>query len=366
MSLLRRRGAAGGAPDSYNPPPMSGALVEFDGSRGEGGGQVLRTSLSLSLGTGRPVRIWNVRANREKPGLRPQHLTAVRAAAAIGRARLRGDAVGSREILFEPGHVEGGDFRFDVGTAGSTTLVLQAVLPPLLTAPGPSNLVLEGGTHNVKAPPYDFVERAYLPVVQAMGPSVKLRLERMGFYPRGGGRIRTEVRPATRLGRVEIPERGALRAIRARAVVAGLPSHVAERELDVVRRAFLPDRVELRVEERPPDEGPGNVLSIEVESERATEVFTGFGERYVRAEEVARRAVTEARRYLAAGVPVGEHRADQLLLPMALAPAGGSFRTLAPSLHATTNADVIRAFLPEARIEFTEEGKDVWRVEVGR
>ncbi|MCI0342049.1 MAG: RNA 3'-terminal phosphate cyclase [Planctomycetales bacterium] len=348
---------------------MDGGLVELDGSQGEGGGQVLRTSLSLSLVTGRPVRLWNIRANREKPGLRQQHLTAVRAAAEIGRARVRGDEVGSRELLFEPGRVEPGEYRFAIGTAGSTTLVLQTVLPPLLTAAGATALVLEGGTHNVKAPPYDFVARSFLPLLERMGPAFKARLERYGFYPRGGGRLRIEVQPATQLGRLEILERGPVRALRARAVVAGLPKHIAERELDVVRRGLSgdgPERVEVRVEERPPDEGPGNAVTIEAEFERATEVFTGFGERNVRAEDVARGAVRETRRLLAAGVPVGEHLADQLLLPLALAPAGGAFRTLAPTLHATTNAEVILAFLPDVRIAFAEESKDVWRVEVGR
>jgi RNA 3'-terminal phosphate cyclase (ATP) len=158
-------------------------LLAIDGSHGEGGGQIIRTSLSLSLVTGKPFHVEHARANRAKPGLRPQHLTAVRAAAAIGNAQVEGAAVGSTEFTFHPGAVTPGDYTFNIGTAGSTTLVLQTVLPPLMIASAPSVLRFEGGTHNVHAPPYDFLERTFLPLVSRMGPQILIELGRYGFYP---------------------------------------------------------------------------------------------------------------------------------------------------------------------------------------
>jgi len=339
-------------------------MLTIDGSRGEGGGQILRSALALSLVTGKPFRIENIRAGREKPGLRRQHLTAVGAAKAIGRAEVEGASIGSRELAFSPGRVAPGEHAFAVGTAGSATLVLQTVLPALLTAREPSKLTLEGGTHNPFAPPFDFLEKAFLPIVNRMGPAVTATLERPGFYPAGGGRFTVEIQPAERLERVDLLERGAVRAVRARAVVAGLSRHVAERELKVVGRKLGLEAEHLFLEEAKTVRGPGNVLSIEVESEGTTEIFTGFGQRGVSAERVAQRAVREARRYLDAGVPVGEHLADQLLLPMALA-GGGAFRTLPLSRHSTTNVEVLREFLA-LDIMTDEESEEVRRVEIRR
>jgi RNA 3'-terminal phosphate cyclase (ATP) len=164
-------------------------MIEIDGSEGEGGGQVVRNACALSLVTGEPVRITNVRAKRSKPGLMRQHVTAIEAACAIGSATCEGLEVGSSDLTFRPGQVAAGDYRFSVGTAGSTGLVLQTVLMPLLLADGPSRLVLEGGTHNMLAPPFEFIQRSFLPIVRRMGGQVEARLVRHGFYPRGGGRI---------------------------------------------------------------------------------------------------------------------------------------------------------------------------------
>jgi RNA 3'-terminal phosphate cyclase (ATP) len=167
-------------------------MIVIDGSEGEGGGQVVRNACALSLVTGTPVRIENVRAKRSKPGLMRQHVTAIEAACVIGNAECEGLMVGSSALTFRPGKVVPGDYRFAVGTAGSTGLVLQTVLMPLLLADGPSRLVLEGGTHNMQAPPFDFIARSFLPVINRMGPSVSARLVRHGFYPRGGGRIEVD------------------------------------------------------------------------------------------------------------------------------------------------------------------------------
>ncbi len=337
--------------------------LKIDGSMGEGGGQILRSSLALSLITGRPVEIENIRAGREKPGLLRQHLTAVNAAAEVGGARVEGAALRSTHLSFHPGKVRPGEHRFAVGTAGSTTLVLQTVLPALLTAPGPSTLVLEGGTHNPFAPPFDFLDKAFLPLLRRMGPRVEATLERAGFYPAGGGRFEVRIEPVAKLGRLDLPERGEIKRRLARALVAGLPASIGHREVKAVRDLLSWERESLAVEEVRGSPGMGNILCLEVESEHVTEVFTAFGQRGVPAESVAARAVEEARAYLASGAPVGVHLADQLLLPMALA-GGGSFRTQAPSRHTLTNIEVLKMFL-DVEIEVKKVGRDDWSIEIG-
>lgn len=319
-------------------------MLEVDGSLGEGGGQVLRSSLALSMITATPLRILRIRAGRRKPGLRRQHLTAARAAAEISGARLQGAEIDATELGFTPRAITPGTYRFAIGTAGSATLVLQTVLPALLTASGPTRLTLEGGTHNPKAPPFEFLDRAFLPLINHMGPRVTTTLERPGFYPAGGGRMTVEIEPAERLRGLDLHERGKIVRRRATAIVAKLPAHIGERELRQVMRKVDWDRGWLHLEEMHDSAGPGNVLLLEIESERLTEVFTGFGQIGVRAEQVAIRAVRELRRYLKAGVPVGEHLADQLLLPLAIA-GGGGFTTLPLSRHATTQIELIGRFL---------------------
>jgi RNA 3'-terminal phosphate cyclase (ATP) len=338
-------------------------MLVLDGSQGEGGGQVLRTSLGLSLLTGTPFTIENIRANRSPPGLRRQHVTAVEAAAQVGDAEVEGAAVGARRLTFRPRAVRTGDFRFAVGTAGSCTLVLQTVLPALMSQPAGSRLVLEGGTHNPMAPPFDFLERVYLPLLERMGPRVRVTLERPGFYPAGGGKLVVDVDPAPLRG-LELLERGGLVRTRATAIVCHLPLHVAERELDVVRRKLKWAHADLEPREDPRSHGPGNVLLLDVETRHAREVVTAFGERGVRAEDVARKAVAELETWLEADVPVGEHLADQLLLLLAIA-GEGAFRTLPLSGHAATQIDVMARFLP-AKVSVTEVRKDAVDVRVTR
>ena len=332
-------------------------MITIDGSSGEGGGQVLRTSLALSLVTGKPFRMENIRAGRPKPGLKRQHLTAVKAAAAVGQATVEGAELNSRQIEFIPGEVRPGEYHFDVGSAGSTTLVLQTVLPPLMIASAPSQLRIEGGTHNIFAPPLYFLEKTFLPIVRRMGPSVDVTLQRAGFFPAGGGSIRVEIRPKQRLSRIDLLRRGEIVGRTARGIVSRLPLHIAEREVDVVvrRMSWPPDAAVTSEIESP---GPGNVVTAEIQSKDVTEVFTGFGQKGVKAEKVAASVVKEAKRYVAADVPVGEHLADQLLIPMALA-GGGSFRTLTPSDHTSTNIETLRYFLDvEVRAEQVE--RDAW------
>jgi RNA 3'-terminal phosphate cyclase (ATP) len=317
--------------------------IALDGAEGEGGGQILRTALALSLVTARPFRIERIRAARRKPGLLRQHLTAVQAAANVGHARVTGAELGSAALSFEPRELRSGEYRLSIGTAGSATLVFQTVLPALLCARGASQLTLEGGTHNPTAPPFDFVASSFLPIIRRMGPRVDARLDAYGFYPAGGGRITVEIEPSASLGSVELLDRGPVR-VHARALVSSLPETIAKRELAIVRERLGIERAMCRVECITNSIGPGNVLLIAIESDRVTEVVSGFGVKGVSAEKVASLACDEAERYLDADVPVGAHLADQLLIPMALA-KGGTFRTVTPTEHTVTNAKVIERFL---------------------
>lgn len=346
------------------------APLEIDGAMGEGGGQVLRSALALSMcsalqgpaGGGRAFHMTNIRAARRRPGLQPQHLAAVQAAAAVCGAGVEGAARDSTEITFTPDRVRPGEYHFATGTAGSATLVLQTVLPALLTASAPSRLVITGGTHNPLAPSFDFLALAFLPLLNRMGPRVTAHLLRPGFYPAGGGEIVVDIQPSSELHPFTLHERGALLERYATAAVSHLPRHIAERELRVLGRTLgLPDEA-LHTRVLTGAYGPGNVISVVIRSEWVTEVFTGFGERGVPAEVVAAGVVAQVERYLAAGVPVGERLADQLLVPLALA-GGGGFLTLRPSRHTTTNAAVIERFLP-VRIVLHELAPERWRVDV--
>lgn len=339
------------------------SMITVDGSIGEGGGQVLRTALALSIATRRACRIEHIRSKRPKPGLLRQHLTAVQAATAVGDAQVEGDTIGSTALTFVPRAIRAGEYRFAVGTAGSATLVMQTVLPPLLLASGESTLILEGGTHNPWAPPFDFLQRAFMPLVNRLGPSVETTLKRPGFYPAGGGAFAVTVRPSKVLGRLELIERGTVVARRVTAMLANLPRHIAERELRVALDLLNWRRECGSVVNVDGGPGPGNLVLIELESEHVTEITSGFGEVGVAAEAVADRAVKDMRRYLAAGVPVGVHLADQLLTVLAL--SEGEFRTVSLSRHSLTNIEVIRHFV-DVRIAVVEEGRDVVRVEVTR
>jgi RNA 3'-terminal phosphate cyclase (ATP) len=336
-------------------------FVEIDGSIGEGGGQILRTALSLSLVTGESVRIENIRAGRERPGLQRQHLACVRAAVQVSNGSASGVKMGSQTLEFRPGRVRTGEFLFDVGTAGSTTLVLQTVLLPLCLAGAPSDVTVIGGTHNPNAPPYEFLANAFVPLVARMGPRIDLRLERLGFYPAGGGRIRAKVLPAP-LEQVHLGERGPVERISAVIRLAKLPLHVAEREHRVLLRDLRMRPQDVETDATSDGDGPGNAVAVSVRCANVTEVFTGFGRKGLPGETVAAETAAAARAWIELDVPVGPHLADQLLLPLALA-GGGSFRTTAPTEHATTNAEVIAAFLPH-HVSFDEIGRGAWRVTV--
>lgn len=324
---------------------MTDRLIELDGAVGEGGGQILRSALTLSMCTGRPMRIKNIRAKRKKPGLMRQHLTAVQAAQAISGADVQGATVGSAELSFTPGAIRGGDYCFNIGTAGSCTLVLQTILPALLMANEDSRITLTGGTHNAMSPPFHFLQKAFVPLLARMGANVELQLNRFGFYPAGGGEITVAIKAGGTLMPLHLEARGERLNAYAESFFAGLPAHIAERELSVVKRRLAWNDEQLFMREINHNQGPGNALLITLEYEHVTEVFTGFGERGVSAETVAKRAAERARQYLAGEATVSHYLADQLLLPMALA-GGGSFTATEWSQHAATNAEVIQRFLP--------------------
>lgn len=336
-------------------------MIVLDGSHGEGGGQILRTALALALVTGKAFRMERIRARRAKPGLQRQHLTAVLAAAEVGHAALEGASLGSQQLVFRPREIRPGNYRFAIGTAGSATLVLQTVLPALWSAAGPSQIELEGGTHNPLAPPFDFLKRIFLPLVERMGPRITARLERHGFYPAGGGRATVNIEPQP-LRPMELLERGPVIHRQARVLLSRLPRSIGQREAAAVCRG-LDWPAESATIEEVDSPGPGNAVLVEIVCQQATELFSAFGQRGVPAEVVAEDVVRQARRWLEADVPVGEHLADQLLLPLALA-GGGRFRTVAPSSHFDTNRHTITQFLDHVAIDVQPQGADACLVTV--
>lgn len=328
--------------------------VDIDGSRGEGGGQILRTSLALSLITGRPITMRNIRAGRAKPGLRRQHVACVDAAVKLCGGTVHGAKVDSKYLELTPGPIRGGELAIDIGTAGSTTLVVQTILVPAIVGGHGLRATIRGGTHNPMAPPFEFLERVFLPRLREMGAEVTLALDQYGFVGdvRGPlGQLTLEIRPGA-LRPIEILDAAPSAQLHATALLSRLPTHVGGRELAVVRERFPDASCEVR---EVTDAAIGNLLMIEVGA--GHELITGFGEKGVRAELVAARACDAAAAYLAANVPVGEHLADQLVLPMALA-GGGRFRCAPLSLHATTNIETIGLFL-DVPIRVEPEGDAV-------
>jgi len=332
----------------------------IDGAKEEGGGQVLRSSLTLSIITGTPFRIENIRARRRRPGLLRQHLTAVQAATAVSGAQVKGASMGSDELVFQPQGVRAGEYAFSIGTAGSTSLVLQTVLPALAMADGPSVVELRGGTHNPSAPPFDFLEKTLFPLVKRMGPRVRATLHRAGFYPAGGGHATFRIEPSETLKPISLLERGPVTGRRIRALVASLPLDIGDREVAAAAESLGWDRSLGEVVRVENSFGPGNMVAVDLTSDHLTEVVTSFGEKGVSAEVVAKSAAREAQNYLDAGAPVGQHLADQLMLWVALA-GKGVFRTLQPTGHSTSQLDVIAAFLGR-EVRCTSLGSDGWEV----
>jgi RNA 3'-terminal phosphate cyclase (ATP) len=334
--------------------------IDIDGSTGEGGGQILRTALALSMCTGRATTIRHIRARRPKPGLMRQHLTCVQAAATVCAAVVEGAELGAQTLVFRPGPVRAGDYAFNVSTAGSCTLVLQTVLPALMTCAAPSRVTLGGGTHNPMAPSYHFIERSFVPLLRRLGVGVELELRRLGFYPAGGGEISARIHPpAGGLLPFDLTERGPLQAAYAEAFAPALPSSIAQRELAALASATGWSGEQLRMPPVRQNEGPGNALLATLAYAEVCEVVIGFGLKGVSSEQVARSVTKEVRAYQVSEGALGPHLADQWLLPLALAVAarGGSARFTCTELteHATTNIGVIERFLP-VRFEVAASG----------
>lgn len=321
-------------------------MLELDGSFGEGGGQILRTSLALSLLTGRAFHLRNVRARRARPGLQPQHLMSVRAAVAVGGAQTRGASRGSTDLVFEPGPVRGGAYRFDIGTAGATGLVLHTLYLPLaLRGDRPSALTLVGGTHNDKAPCFHFLDVTWRRYLELCGLRVSLRLLRPGFYPRGGGTVEAFLQPAARLHGVRLEERGPVKASGFSAV-AGLDTTIARRQARRARFRLEERGLEVDIREETWEGGPGTVLAVVLDTAPVPTLFFTLGARGKPAERVADEAVNQVLAYLDSGPGlVDPHSADQLVLPLALAEGSSEYGVSEVTLHLTTNVAVIRRFL---------------------
>lgn len=331
-------------------------MIELDGSMGEGGGQILRTSLALSLITQKPFRLFNVRAGRAKPGLQPQHLASVRAAATIGQASVRGDAVGSREIVFEPGPVVPGKYRFAIGTAGATGLVLHTVYLPLAwKTDAPSEITLVGGTHVSTSPCYHFLDTTWRAYMERIGLTVKLRLLNPGFYPRGGGVVDAIIQPVQRLNGLRLTNRDTIDRATGFSAVAGLPDHIARRQLRrlVYRLKNLDVNAEIVGEEW--EGGPGVVLAATFDQAPVPTMFFALGARGKPAEEVADELVDDAAKWIKSGAPVDPHSADQIILPLALADGPSEFLVSTVTRHLHTNIAVIQSFLNR---QITCDGKE--------
>jgi RNA 3'-phosphate cyclase len=325
---------------------MSANVIEIDGSEGEGGGQILRSSLSLALLTGKSFHLKHIRAGRSKPGLQPQHLTCVRAAAAIGQAQVRGDSLGSTDLTFVPGEVVAGDYHFDIKTAGATSLLLHTLYLPLaLRGQGPSKLTLVGGTHVLASPCYHSLDVTWRAYLDLMGLPLKLRLIRPGFYPRGGGKIQVEIPSCQHLRALQLQERGRVK-VHGFSAVAGLSEDIARRQakraVQRLSRLTSPDRFPLEQWQG----GPSSVLAVIVETTPAPALFFGLGARGKPADKVADEAVDEALGYLnAAPAAVDRHGADQILLPLAFADGFSTYTVAEVTPHLLTNLAVVRRFL---------------------
>lgn len=352
-------------------------MIHIDGSLGEGGGQVLRSSLTLSILTGQPVHLINIRARRPKPGLQAQHLTAVSTAAAICSAEVTGAAIGSEELIFVPGPVQPGSYRADIGTAGSTSLVLQTVFLPLaLGSPGstdqgsrrnqhsPVEIILTGGTHVPWSPSIHYLTMQWLPMLRRLGFNAEIELLLAGFYPEGSGQVRATIRPVERVAPLRLPERGALRSIRGISAVANLDMSIAERQRNraLTRLKGRHSKIEIELLDLPA-RNKGTFLLLLAEFKHSSACYVSLGAPGKRAEQVADEACLWLERFLESTGAVDEHLADQLLLPLAFAEGESLFRTARVTEHLRTNAQVIRAF-GAAEIEIGKEGGGVGLVRV--
>ena len=335
----------------------------IDGSQGEGGGQILRSALALSMCTQTPIKIHNIRAGRKKPGLSRQHLICVQASQAICKAEVSGAELGSQSLTFAPGDIQSGEYEFSIGTAGSTCLVFQTVLPALLLAKHPSSIRLKGGTHNSMAPSFDFIERCFIPTLRLMNIHMSTELTTYGFQPVGGGSWSATIEPMSAVSPLKLAERGEIQ-LSAVVTQAGLNSEIAEQQLGHVQKKLGLRSCDLDINQVTAP-CSGNVLSLRLKhADDTAEVIDSIGGIRSSAKRVADLAVDTAQRYLRSTAVVGEHLCDQLLLPMALG-SGGRFTTLKPTMHTLTNIDVIQTLL-DCEITVKELDHDCFEVQVSK
>ena len=323
-------------------------MIELDGSEGEGGGQILRSALALSALTGRPFKLINIRANRSKPGLQPQHLMCVKAAGAVCGANYKGASVGSSVLYFDPSTVRSGEYTFSIGTAGATSLVLHTVYLPLaLRGTGPSSVTVTGGTHNAHAPCYHFNEITWGGYLKRVGIEIEQEMIRPGFYPRGGGEIRAVIQPCARISGLTLTDGPALTTAGGFSAVAGLPESVARRQAKRLASRLKEEGVESHLPLESWEErcGPGSVAAVIFRQAPVPTLFFGLGERGKPSEMVADEAADEALRRREANAPVDPHSADQLLLPLVFSPDASTFRTSEITRHLITNIDTIGKFV---------------------
>jgi RNA 3'-terminal phosphate cyclase (ATP) len=343
------------------------SIVRIDGAYGEGGGQLVRTAVALSALTGQTVRIDNIRAGRSEPGLRAQHLAAVRALAAVCGADVEGAQSGSQALIFQPTtSPQPGDYHWEIGTAGAVSLLFQAVLWPLALAHGPSTITLVGGTHVQWSPPLDYLQQVYLPALRNVthtatseSPLAMLAVDLWGWYPRGGGVVKATIAGSVGLHSLQWTSRGSLRSVSVLSAVSNLPEHISQRQAS--RADFLLRKRGIKAQVRasaPPSPGQGTVVFVLAEYENAQAGFTGYGRLHKPAEKVAEEACRAFARYHERAQPIDEHLADQLLLPVALAHGwaevdGGETRYAVESVteHLLTQAWVIRQLLPTVFIQ---------------
>lgn len=328
--------------------------VLIDGGFGEGGGQILRTSLTMACITGKRLAIENIRKARPKPGLARQHLACVEAASQVTGAKCRGAQLGSKKVEFEPGRIRGGDYHFDIGSAGSATLVIQTVLPILFLAEKPSSITVTGGTHNPWAPPCDFLAESFLPAIAGAGFVADCGLLKHGFYPAGGGKIQIEIHPRQSQDRkIELSQRGTGLEIDARIYTAKLPGHIAQRQekllmgsrqgIGSVRHVEVTDSL-----------SPGNCAIVRIRAGGHTTILTAFGAKGKPSQRVISELVNQAMAFLPGDAAVDRFLADQLLIYMAIQ-KNGCFTTNELSKHLKTNIEVIKMFLP-VDFEITQQG----------
>jgi len=326
-------------------------LIEIDGSYGEGGGQILRTSLALASLLRRPLRIYNIRAGRKKPGLQAQHLTCVSALAEISLATLKGAELFSEELFFSPQQIKGGRFLFDVSkvraSAGSVSLIFQALLPSLIWAGESSSLMLSGGTHVPWSPPYHYLEQVFLPMISKMGVEVELNLDRWGWYPKGGGIVEAHIKPGRELGGIKLEDRGELKGIRGISALSNLKLSIAERQRSQALKCLGKAGYEADISITNASAiGQGTVVFLLAEFEGSVAAFTSLGERGKRAEQVAEEACRELLDFLKSDAAIDKYLADQLIPYVALVDEDSSFTTSCISQHLLTNIWVVEKFLP--------------------